>query len=111
MGLSIVDRVGKLFSSAKNFDISGFAYSELVSDELQYDLGHLSEKDRKSLKKLGYEFKWFNADMTEGLIFIWIVEKPKKIFYTRRLYFNGKEDKNGRKRPEAASVDSGTNRS
>lgn len=89
----IVDQVNHIFSKSDNFDISGFAVDEVVTDDLVYALSHLSEKDRKNLKKCGYEFKWFDVDMTDGLIFRWVIEKPKKVFFTRRIYFNGKDVK------------------
>lgn len=87
---SIVDRVLTLFDKDTNFDTSGFLKYDLINDDLVYDLAHLNETDRKNLKKLGFEFKWFNAEMTDGLIFYWVIDKPKKIFYTRKLYFNGR---------------------
>ena len=86
---SILDRVETIFAKACNFDVSGFAKPEVVTPELAYDLAHLSDTDRKNLKKLGYEFKWFNVEMTDGLIFRWVIEKRNRIFYTQRLYFNG----------------------
>ena len=93
---SIVDRVESLFSKACNFDVTGFAKVEAVTPDMIQDLAHLSDTDRKNLKKLGYEFKWFNTEMTDGLIFRWVIEKPRRIFYTQRLYFNGGSDKHGR---------------
>ena len=85
---NIVDRIENLFAKKSNFDESGFVRSELVTPKLAYDLGHLSDSDRKAMKKLGYEFKWFNADMTDGIVFRWVTEGPKRSFYILKLYFN-----------------------
>ena len=104
---SIVDRIEAIFAKACNFDVSGFAKAEIVTPELVHDLANLSDEDRKNLKKLGYEFKWFSVNMTDGLIFRWIIDKRNHIFYTQRLYFNG-GNRHGRTGCEASSEEPGT---
>ena len=88
MAKSIVDRIGMIFAKKSNFDESGFVHADLVTPELAHDLGHLSDKDRKDLKKLGYGFKWFNADLSDGIIFKWVTEGSKRSSYILKLYFN-----------------------
>lgn len=87
---SICDRVEKIFAKKANFDESGFALLDLVTFDVLHDLSHLSDDERKKLKMLGFEFKWFNREMTDGFIYRWVIEKDKRLSYILRLYFNEK---------------------
>lgn len=92
---NIVDRVEKIFAKKANFDESGFALPDLVTADVAHDLGHLSDADRKLLKKLGFEFKWFDREMTDGIIFRWTFEDNRRKSYILKLYFNSKLVKEG----------------
>ena len=85
---NICDRVEKIFAKKANFDESGFALPDLVTFDIAHDLGHLSDADRQNLKKLGYEFKWFDREMTDGIIFRWVFEDNRRLSYVQKLYFN-----------------------
>lgn len=87
---NICDRVEKIFASTANFDESGFALYDLVTADVAHDLGHLSDADRKNLKKLGYKFEWFDREMTDGIIYRWVFgnEGHRKLSYILKLYFS-----------------------
>ena len=92
---NICDRVEKIFAKKANFDESGFALLDLVTSDVALDLCHLCEADRKNLKKLGYEFKWFDREMTDGIIYRWVIEDNRRKSYVLKLYFNEKLVKEG----------------
>lgn len=92
---NICDRIERIFSTKSNFDESGFALVDLVTSDIAYDLCHLNDADRKNLKKLGFEFKWFKPDMTDGMIYRWVIEDNRRKSYVLKLYFNMKLVKEG----------------
>ena len=92
---NICDRVEKIFAKKANFDESGFALLDLVTSDVALDLCHLCEADRKNLKKLGYEFKWFDREMTDGIIYRWVIEDNRRKSYVLKLYFNQRLVKEG----------------
>ena len=85
---SVAERVETIFSKKENFDESGFAYADLVTPELAEALGHLDDKDRRKLERLGYGFNWFDEEMTDGILFRTVREGSRRNGYVRRLYFN-----------------------
>lgn len=100
---SVAEQVETIFSKKENFDESGFAYADLVTPELAEALGHLDDKDRRKLERLGYGFNWFDTGRTDGIIFKTIHDKgSRKAGYVLRMYFNQvypfdnyKEEKDG----------------
>ena len=88
MGLNVVDFVDQIFAKPGNFDISGFANSDLVTPELAERLGRLTEQEIIKLEKRGYRFYWFNRQMTDGIICKWYAGKTRGARYNLNLYFN-----------------------
>lgn len=86
MGVSLPDRIDRIFARPANFDISGFCDADLVTPKLADDLIHMSKEDRKELLHRGYGFSWFRPDASDGIVYK--AYKQGSIHGTLKLYYN-----------------------
>ena len=86
MGLSLADRLDRIFTKETNFDISGFCRADLVTPELADALIHMTSEDRKELLHRGYGFSWFKPDASDGIVYRGY--KHGSIHGVLKLYYN-----------------------
>lgn len=86
MGLSLIDKIERIFNRQTNFDIQGFCNPDLVTSDLVEEIITMPKETRKEMLKLGYGFSWFRADASDGIIYKTI--ENGVIRYTLKLYYN-----------------------
>ena len=101
--------INRLFRNPKNFDESGFARYELITESLKERLRKMSYSDRKELLADGYYIHLLDQDGTCLMIFKWF--KDGNLQYNLKLYCDlrtkgeNEDDRTGRtgtdQQPEA----------
>lgn len=73
MGLTLVDKLNRIFNTTSNFDISGFCDPELVTEELAAELqkAYVHPSEWFGLARAGYDVMVFDAAGSSGIIGLW----------------------------------------